>query len=131
MIVAPFVSLLILLGVVLSFRVIFVRRDEKILLGEGDSDKLIKRSRAFGNYSEYTPLIIAVWIIAELQETSGILLYLLAVTGLVGRALHAYSFYEGLEVSGHYRFRRLGMMLTFFTLAFGAIVVFIGSLGIF
>ena len=64
-----YAAALALLFVVLSARVITVRRANKVSLGDGGDADLLARVRAQGNFAEYAPLGIVLILIAELQAT--------------------------------------------------------------
>jgi len=61
-----YAALLALVFLVLSFRVIFVRRGERISLGDGENPALRARVRVHANFAEYTPLALLLMLMAEL-----------------------------------------------------------------
>ena len=110
------VSLLGILFFRLSLRVIQLRRENKVSLGDGGHDALERAIRGQGNCAEYAPITVLLVLAAELQAPN------LAITGLVGllaagfligRVLHGYAF---AATSGNARLRVLGMQLTLFPL---------------
>lgn len=106
---------LALLLVVLSFRIIGVRRDEKVSLGNGGNDALERRIRAHGNLAEYAPMGLILIALAELQEANTFLLGVTAAAFVMGRLLHGYAL--GFTHKAM-RLRVSGMILTFFGLLF-------------
>ena len=107
-----------LLYVVLSFRVIGVRRRERIGLGDGDSMLLRRRMRAHGNFAEYAPLGLLLMAMAELQGAGLVAIHMMGALLLVGRAAHAYGISRHDEESLG---RVAGMVLTFAALIIGAV----------
>jgi uncharacterized membrane protein YecN with MAPEG domain len=109
--IVPFyASLLALLYFFLSVRVIRIRRLEKIPIGDRDNPRLLRVIRAHSNFSEYVPLALILITFVELQGLSLLLVHGLGLSLLVGRAVHAYGVIQEKE---NYRFREVGMFLTF------------------
>ena len=110
------VSLLGILFFRLSLRVIQLRRENKVSLGDGGHDALERAIRGQGNCAEYAPITVLLVLAAELQApnlTITGLVGLLAAGFLIGRVLHGYAF---AATSGNARLRVLGMQLTLFPL---------------
>jgi len=113
-----YAALLAILFIVLSFRVIFVRRGERISLGDGENPALRARVRVHANFAEYTPLALVLMLMAELLGGGAILVHALGLMLLIGRGTHAWG------VSTHPQImilRQIGMVLTFLVLLIGAI----------
>ncbi len=102
-----------LLLVVLSLRIIGVRRGEKVSLGSGGNETLERRIRAQGNLVEYGPIGLILIGLAEMQEANAFLLGIAAAAFVMGRLLHGYAF--GFT-SRAMRPRVTGMLLTLFSL---------------
>ncbi len=86
-----------LLGIwffVLSLRTIFGRRDNRVSLGTGQSDDLLRRVRMHGNFAEYIPFLLIIMMLLELQGVSQWLLLTYGGLILVGRGLHAYGLWS-------------------------------------
>jgi uncharacterized protein len=113
---ASYIAALILLGFVLTFRVVQVRRSARISLGDGENSDLRKRIRAHGNFSEHAPLIIAVLVLLPLLGAKEWMVHLVGACGLTGRILHAIAVSGGDQLLRH---RVRGMMLTFAAQIFG------------
>jgi len=108
-----YTALNILLLITLSFRVAQVRLRKKISLGDGGNDKMYRRIRAQGNYTEYAPLsLIGLFAMASLSATP-IALHITGSAFLLGRILHAVGM-EAPKASG--KSRLIGMVLTMLTL---------------
>lgn len=89
---ASLVSLLTLLFIGLSARVIGLRRRHRVSLGDGGQAELQRAIRGQANCAEYAPLGVLLVLVAELQGLNSILLAALAAAFLLGRALHGYAF---------------------------------------
>lgn len=116
-----YASVLALIYVALSFRVIGVRRAGRISLGDGGDDELARRIRVHGNFAEYVPFALILMMLMELQGRSLYALHFIGISLLVGRLLHAFgiSTRQGMP-------RVAGMVLTFTALIAGAL----GNLGL-
>ena len=104
------VSALSLFFVWLSMQVINRRRAFRVLIGAGGKEELKWAIRAQGNFSEYVPITLILFAIAEFNQTDWRLLIVFAVILVLGRLLHAYGF---LFAQDRLEFRVKGMMLTF------------------
>jgi hypothetical protein len=102
----------------LSVRTIVGRRTNRISLGSGESDDLLRRVRTHANFSEYIPLLLFVLFLLELQGVSHLWLILYGVAILLGRALHAYGLSSA---KAPFWARVWGMQLTLWPLLFGSI----------
>ncbi|MES0809821.1 MAPEG family protein [Roseibium sp. SCPC15] len=105
-----FASLLALLYMVLTVRVIKARGTEHIGLGDQGNERLLRRMRAHSNCAEYVPFALLLILMLELMGGTNWLLYGLGFTLLIGRIGHAYGFSHEPEISN---LRVAGMILTF------------------
>ena len=96
--------------VMLSFRVISLRRREQVALGSGGYPALERSIRAHANFSEYTPMALLLLLIGELQAVEPFALTICAVTLVLGRIIHAIGISR---VDENLMFRVTGMILTF------------------
>lgn len=117
---ASYIALLIMLGLVLGFRVVQVRRAERISLGDNDNPALRRRIRAHGNFSEYAPLLIGALVMLPLLGAPELLVHLVGATGVCGRIVHAIALTKGDQML---RFRVIGMVMTITALAVGALAL--------
>ena len=93
---ALWAGLNLILMLVLSVRVVRIRRARQIGLGDGGSAELERAIRAFGNASEYIPAaLVALVLLAVLQVAPG-LIHALGLALTIGRIAHA----VGLSRSG-------------------------------
>lgn len=96
---------------VLSLRVIKGRG--KVPMGDGGDPQMLRLMRGHANFAEYTPLILLLMGMLELQGLASIWLHGLGVALLLGRLLHGYA----LVFSEHFPpGRSLGTLLTLLSL---------------
>jgi uncharacterized membrane protein YecN with MAPEG domain len=114
-----FASLLALIYIVLSSRVIAVRKTERIGIGDKGNAALLRRMRVHSNFAEYVPLALILILMLELMTATPWLLWLLGTALLLGRILHAYGVSQEPEPL---IYRMTGMVLTFGTLIIAALV---------
>ncbi|WP_269714440.1 MAPEG family protein [Caulobacter sp. NIBR2454] len=119
---ALWVGLHILLLLVLSVRVVRLRRRHKVALGDGGHPDLSQAIRAFGNATEYAPVgLIGLVLLAQL----GALPFAIHLGGLLlfaGRLTHA----VGLSSSGGASLpRAAGMLISWIAFVFIAAVLLI------
>jgi uncharacterized protein len=124
-----YASLLAILFLVLSARVVSLRRKFHVGVGTGGQTPLELAVRAHGNFAEYVPLALLLMLALELGATgSGWLLHLLGSMLVVGRVLHGLA---GLNLSaGTSPGRFVGTLLTWLVLLVSAIaglVVVVGG----
>lgn len=119
---ASYVALLVLLGVVLTVRVVLIRRGEKIGIGDGNNRELAKRIRVHGNFCENAPFMVAILILLPLLGAKEWLIHLIGLPALTGRIMHAIGLGR---TAGSSMGRVGGMVLTFFALVTGAIALLV------
>jgi len=125
MIVTPFYAgLLGLWFLVLSARVT-LRRRTGISLGDGGEPSMLRVVRGHGNFAEYTPFILLMMALLELDHISIYVLHALGIALLVSRLLHGYA----LSFTERWRFGRFwGAALTFMLLAVSAVLCILKGL---
>ncbi len=111
----------------LSVWTIFNRGKHKQLIGDGGADGMLRAIRAQGNFVEYTPMMLILAALLEMQGTTQLYLHLLCTAFLLGRIIHAYAIlvHEPRTLAaGRLRahFRPLGIALTFTPLAAASII---------
>jgi uncharacterized membrane protein YecN with MAPEG domain len=118
MFVTPlYAGLLTLLFVLLSVRVVNLRR-RGIIFGDNGDVAVIRVVRAQANFAEYVPLALLLMGFLEVSRYSIYLLHALGLTLLVARLLHGF----GLSFGWSVRFGRIaGAALTFIVLLIEAI----------
>ena len=121
-ITAFYASLLTVLFLLLSARVIAQRREARVEIGHGESAQLLRRMRVHANFTEYVPMALILMALAESLKAPSILLHLLGLVLIAARVLHAY----GLSQTPHIlRLRVLGMSLTFTVIGVAAALCFL------
>lgn len=80
-----------LLNLWLSIRVGRVRIAEKISVGDGGSENLIRRMRAQGNFLENTGFALVLIAAIELAVGSSTVLWLTGLVYIIGRVAHAFG----------------------------------------
>lgn len=109
--IIPFyASLLALLFVFLSIRVVRVRRSLQVAIGDAGDKRLLRAVRVQANFAEYVPFALILLLTLELQVFYPWALHALGATLLIGRLLHAYGVSQPREQLG---FRIAGMACTF------------------
>ncbi len=94
----------------LSVRVIGQRRAQDVSVGHAGSPDLERAMRVQANFAEYTPLVLVLLALAELQGLPPWALHGLGLIFLAARMLHFLGF-RSVDAPG--RLRTLGMALTF------------------
>lgn len=90
--IAPlYAGLLALFFIHLSSRVIKVRRDDRVSLGDGGSSDMAYRIRAQANFTEYAPLGIILLAMIELQGLPFWAVHILGLMLLIGRVTHGWA----------------------------------------
>jgi len=114
-ITALFAGVLILL---LTLKVVQLRRRDGVVLGDNDNRTLAKAIRGHANAVEQLPIALILMGLSEAQGAALPLLVGAAVLLIVGRVMHAVYF----AIHGtHWRLRAYGMLLTM--IAQGALLV--------
>ncbi len=123
-IIPLYLAPLAVLYLVLSFRIIGLRRTLKVALGSAGDKALERAIRVHGNFNEYVPLAALLLVVLELKAAHPLVLHGLGAALLAGRILHAYGMSQMKE---NFRFRVTGMLLTFGTLAVSALSLVVMS----
>lgn len=123
---ALYTGLLALVLLVLSIRVINIRRRLRIGIGDEGNEELARRIRAHGNFTEYVPLALLLSLVGELAGAPAWMLHALGATLVVGRIVHAWSL-PARSIAG----RTAGMMLTFAVILAGAALALAAAFGVF
>ena len=83
---------LALILLVLSARVIQARGQQKVYMGDGGNDLVLRRMRGHANFAEYVPMTLILIGLLEFRGMAPWVLHALGLTLLLARSLHAYSF---------------------------------------
>ncbi|MEH6790001.1 MAPEG family protein [Parasphingorhabdus sp.] len=102
-----------LINIWLMIRVGQVRTSEKVSIGDGGNEKVIRRMRAHSNYIESAPFVLLLVGAIELASTtSPVWLWLVGGLYLLGRVAHGVGMDDGKFGKG----RMIGTMVTLLTL---------------
>jgi uncharacterized protein len=117
-----YAGLLALLYVVLSFRVIRLRRKLSRPFGEGDCEELTRAVRVHGHFAEYVPLALMLLLMLELADWPGWALHLYGALLLCSRLIHL----AGLSrVPERVNLRLAAMVITLNLLAAAAVALLV------
>lgn len=106
---ALWTGLSLALLLVLSVRVVRLRRKHRVSLGDGDIPELGHAIRAFGNAAEYVPTAIGALAVLTLAGAGPLLVHAAGLLLFAGRVTHAL----GLSRSGEASLpRAIGVTLT-------------------
>jgi uncharacterized protein len=78
-----------LINIWLGIRIGQVRTREKISIGDGGNESLIRRMRAQANFVEFTPFVLVLIGLVELARGPSTWLWAVAILYLLGRIAHA------------------------------------------
>ncbi|WP_299073966.1 MAPEG family protein [uncultured Paraglaciecola sp.] len=109
-ITAFYAGLLGILFLYFSILVVKGRFSKQISLGDGGDHHFQQVVRAHGNFSEYTPIVLILLFVAEVNDSHPIALHLAGTALLAGRFIHAFGVRRH---SGSSWQRVTGMLLTF------------------
>lgn len=104
-------SVLALLYVKLSLRVVKLRRSLKVSVGDGGHDDLHFAIRAQGNLTEYTPMSLILLAALELNGAPWYLTAVLALAVIAGRWFHQRGLHDA---KAPIKLRVLGMKFTLY-----------------
>jgi uncharacterized membrane protein YecN with MAPEG domain len=90
----------------LAARVSQLRASQKVSIGDGGNEALIRRMRAHANYGENMPVVLILLALIELAGGDSRILWAAAILFIVSRILHAF----GMDRSPPSRLRMFGMM---------------------
>lgn len=99
-----------LINLWLAVRVGQVRTTEKVLIGDGGNENVIRRMRAHANFVEYTPFVLILIGAIELAQGTSTWLWAVSSLYLVGRLAHAF----GMDGAG--KARMVGTLVTMLSL---------------
>lgn len=100
-----------LINIWLSIRCGQVRTAEKVSVGDGGNDKLIRRMRAHANFNENTPIVLVMIAALEFAHTGSTALAAVAGVFMLGRVAHGLGMEGGSLGVG----RVIGTIITLLT----------------
>jgi hypothetical protein len=125
-ITAHYTSILLVLLLVLSIRVIMARRSAGVAIGDGGNPSLARRIRVQANLVEYAPMVLIAMAVSEAMMAHPAALHTIGLLLVAGRLLHAFGVSQDRE---KLVIRTAGMLLTFASVAVAAGVAFLASIG--
>lgn len=125
MITPIYAAILGLIFIFLSYRVIKKRVKHQIGMGDGEQPELTRAIRVHGNFAEFIPFALLLIFFLETQTNHTVIVHLLGIALVIGRLIHAYSFNPTYE---EFRFRQIGMVLTFIVIIASAIRILLSYL---
>jgi len=90
-ITALYAALSALLLVALAVRVSVTRGQQKVDLGDGGKEVMLRAIRCHANAMEYIPIILILMLFLEMRGSAPWFLHVAGVTLIVARLLHAYG----------------------------------------
>ncbi len=108
-----YAGILAIIHIALSFKVIGLRKQHKIGIGDGENQQLAKAIRVHGNFIENVPLALILLALAESNGSSGLFLHALGGLLVSCRFLHAIGLNSSIGTSWQ---RFVGMVGTFVVL---------------
>ncbi len=110
----------------LSIRVGQVRMSEKVSIGDGGNDRVVRRMRAHANFVENTPLVLILIAGLEMSGKGGNWLLIVGGLYILGRVAHGLGMDEGAFAKG----RMIGTLITMATLLGLAVVGLLAVYGV-
>jgi uncharacterized membrane protein YecN with MAPEG domain len=123
MLITPYyAAILALIFVALSFRVIRIRQQLKVSLGDGKDKQLKRAIRVHGNFAEYVPLTLIMIYFVEIQSHNALLIHGLCTVFILARLSHIYGVSQ---VKENLIFRVFGLFITGCVISISAIAIII------
>lgn len=101
-----------LLNIWLMMRVGKVRLAEKISVGDGGNENVIRRMRAHSNFIESAPIVLILIAAIELSIGTNLALWIVSSLYIVGRIAHGF----GMDGGSFEKGRVLGTIITMLTM---------------
>jgi uncharacterized membrane protein YecN with MAPEG domain len=121
-VVPVYAAALAAMFVVVSIRVIALRRSSKLPLGFQGDIALERRVRVQGNFSEYVPIALLLMAFVELRGSAPWLLHAMGLVLVAGRLSHAYGVSQ---IKESFAFRVSGMAMTFTVILTAAMAILV------
>ncbi|TRX57141.1 MAPEG family protein [Thalassomonas sp. M1454] len=115
-------GILAIILLALSFKVIGLRREHKVGIGDGDNAELAKAIRVHANFIEYVPLSILLLAISELNGAAPWFLHAMGGLLVTCRFLHAIGLSSSIGTSWQRFVGTLGTFITLLILAIANII---------
>lgn len=112
-----YIALYSILFIGLSLYVVQGRHLYRIVIGDGNDTRQLRRMRAQANFAEYTPIFLLELIASESMGLSVYVVHFFGLIFLIGRIVHAYGILKAEQVQDGkvygIKFRFMGMAITF------------------
>ena len=125
MITGMYAALAALMIVALARKVISLRRQHKVALGDGGQQDLLAAIRAHANAVEYLPIGLLLLLLLELSQGPAWLIHLLGSLFIIGRLIHANGVSKAIITR-----RIIGMQFTLWMLLIMAVLTLLAFVGI-
>ncbi|HAD30163.1 MAG: MAPEG family protein [Methylophaga sp.] len=125
MITGMYAALAALMIVALARKVISLRRQHKVALGDGGHQDLLAAIRAHANAVEYLPIGLLLLLLLELSQGPAWLIHLLGSLFIIGRLIHANGVSKAIITR-----RIIGMQFTIWLLIIMAVLNLLAFVGI-
>ncbi len=89
-----YLAILAVIYAVLALQAARLRRDNRVLFGDGENMKLRSAIRAHANFIEYVPIIALLVAMLEMSGASAVRVHVLMGALLVSRLLHPLGMYS-------------------------------------
>ena len=88
---------LMLMG--MAMRVSYMRGKEKVDLGDGGKDAMLRAMRVHGNAAEYIPISLILLLCLEMQGSNHWFLHVCGITLVISRLLHMQGLMQSASLS--------------------------------
>ena len=95
----------------LGIRIGQVRTSEKVSIGDGGNDKVIRRMRAQANFVEFTPFVLILIVLLEMATGTSTWLWAVMALYMLARIAHPFG------MDGLMRARAIGISVTMLVMA--------------
>ncbi|MEO1045802.1 MAG: MAPEG family protein [Pseudomonadota bacterium] len=119
-------ALAALINIWLAVRIGRVRGSEKVSVGDGGSDIVLRRMRAQANFVENTPFVLALIAALEIAGHGSIMLWSIGYIYMAARIAHGFGMDGGALEKG----RMVGTIITLLTLLLLALYAAAVALGL-
>lgn len=126
MITPIYAGLIGLLIVFLAWRIVRLRVNHQVGLGDGGQKDLMRAVRVHANLIEYAPVAILLLLLVEMLGFSAMAVHGLGLLLLVARVLHAYGLTHSSTISFG---RKWGTVLTWAMMTIASVLCLFGTFG--
>lgn len=117
MITGLYAAIFVLIQMVMVIWIARSRVKEKVSLGDGGDDSLLRKTRVYGNFTEVVPMALLLMLLVEMNTMIPWIVHLMGTMMMGSRVLHALGLLTG---PGYGLYRMVGMLLTMAVFIIGA-----------